>query len=95
MPAVARQTDICSGHSCFPKRPNSGWSSDVIVNGLGWHREGDGWATHCCGVSCHGSSLDAGSTTVYVKGKQGGRIGDPVACGSCVATGSTNVYAGG
>jgi len=95
MPAVTRQTDKCSGHSCFPPRQTSSWSGNVIVNGLGWHREGDGWKKHCCGPPCHTSSLSKGSSTVYVNGKQGGRIGDPVACGSCAATGSRNVYAGG
>ena len=30
---------------------------------------------------CHGSVLAAGSATVFVNGKQAGRIGDPVACG--------------
>ena len=32
---------------------------------------------------------------VYVNGKQLGRVGDPVACGSSVASGSSNVFAGG
>jgi len=32
---------------------------------------------------------------VYVNGLQMGRIGDPVACGSTVAEGSSNVFCGG
>ena len=32
---------------------------------------------------------------VRVNGKQLARIGDPVACGSTVAQGSANVFAGG
>jgi uncharacterized Zn-binding protein involved in type VI secretion len=32
---------------------------------------------------------------VFVNGKQLGRIGDPVACGSAIASGSGNVFAGG
>ncbi|WP_415010610.1 PAAR domain-containing protein [Amaricoccus sp.] len=42
-----------------------------------------------------GSSLAAGSSTVFVNGLQLGRIGDPVACGSSVAAGSPDVFAGG
>jgi methylase of polypeptide subunit release factors len=57
------------------------------------HRQGDSWATHCCGPACHASNLASGSSTVFVNGKQIGRIGDPVACGSVVAVGSGNVFA--
>ncbi|WP_322979008.1 PAAR domain-containing protein [Pseudomonas sp. C11] len=33
--------------------------------------------------------------TVFVNSKPIGRIGDPLACGSSVAAGSPNVFAGG
>lgn len=67
----------------------------MFVNGIPWHRQGDGWAVHCCPDNgCHASVLAAGSPIVYVNSRQAGRIGDPVACGSKVATGSPNVYAG-
>lgn len=95
MPSAARQSDICTGHGCWPPRPNTSWSTDVYVNGLGWHRKGDGWATHCCPPPCHTSVLAEGSCSVYVNGKSAGRIGDPVKCGSAVARGSGDVYAGG
>lgn len=93
--SVTRLGDKCSGHGCFPPRVNDQASSDVFVNGIGAHRQGDHWVTHCCGNSCHDSSLAKGSSTVFVNGKQLSRIGDPVACGSAVAQGSNNVYAGG
>jgi len=95
MPAVTRLGDICTGHGCFPPRENNEASGDVFVNGVGAHRMGDGWTVHCCGPSCHASVLDSGSGTVYVNGKQLARIGDPVACGSAVAQGSSDVFAGG
>lgn len=95
MPAVARLGDTCSGHGCFPPRANVAGSPNVYVNGIAVHRQGDGWATHCCGSSCHASALSAGSSTVYSNGLQLARIGDPVACGSAVAEGSGNVFAGG
>lgn len=34
-------------HGCYPPRPNAVASSNVIVNGRGWHRQGDGWEVHC------------------------------------------------
>lgn len=37
----------------------------------------------------------AGSATVFANGMPLGRVGDPVACGSSVAAGSPNVFAGG
>lgn len=95
MPAVTRLGDSCTGHDCHPPRVNTKASTDVFVNGIGAHRESDTWAVHCCGTSCHSSVLDKGSSTVYVNGKQLARIGDPVACGSAVAEGSSNVFAGG
>lgn len=95
MPSVSRLGDTCTGHGCFPPRSSTGGSGSVFVNGIPAHRQGDGWATHCCGPSCHDSTLAAGSGTVFANGLQLARIGDPVACGSAVAAGSENVFAGG
>jgi uncharacterized Zn-binding protein involved in type VI secretion len=96
MPAVARLGDLCTGHGCWSPRPSSSASPNVFVNGIPAHRQGDGWQTHCCpSISeCHASILAEGSSTVFCNGLQLGRIGDPVACGSTVATGSNNVFAG-
>ncbi len=94
MPAVHRLGDICTGHACFPPRPNVQASPNVFVNGIPVHRLGDAWATHCCGSSCHASVLAHGSSTVFVNTLECARIGDPVACGSACATGSPNVFAG-
>lgn len=95
MPAVTRLGDNCTGHGCWPPRPSVSASPNVFVNGIPVHRQGDAWATHCCGPACHAGVLAAGSSTVYVNGKQCGRIADPVNCGSNVAEGSPNVFAGG
>jgi len=95
MPAVHRLRDICTGHGCFPPRPNISASSNVIVNSRGWHRRNDGWKKHCCGKSCHASTTAQGSTSVFVNSRQAVRIGDPVKCGSAAGTGSPNVFCGG
>jgi len=99
MPSVARLADLCTGHGCYPPRPNIQGSPTVFVNGRPVHRLTDAWAIHCCGPSCHGAVLAKGSTTVFVNGLPCGRIGDlvgvPGECGSVVMTGSTNVSAGG
>ncbi|MBQ7170248.1 MAG: PAAR domain-containing protein [Synergistaceae bacterium] len=100
MPAVTRKGDSCTGHSCWPSRNSTEGSPDVYVNGIPAHRQGDSWETHCCTHpdcphGCHSGSLSSGSSTVYVNGQQLGRVGDPVSCGSTVASGSGNVFAGG
>jgi uncharacterized Zn-binding protein involved in type VI secretion len=96
MPLAARLADICTGHECWPPRPNDQGSPNVRINGRPAHRQTDHWMTHCCPEipECHDSHLAAGSPTVRVNGLQKGRIGDPVACGSAVMTGSPNVNVG-
>ncbi len=95
MPFITRLGDTCTGHGSFPPRASIEASTDVIVNGKGAVREGDAWAVHCSGKSCHGGSVSAGSSSVFVNGIPVARIGDPLDCGSSVATGSGNVSAGG
>jgi len=95
MPAVSRQGDRCSGEGCFPPRPSIEGSPDVGINGLPALRAGDGFAVHACGNSAHASSAAAGSGTVFVNDRPLVRVGDPVACGSAVAAGSADVFAGG
>ena len=96
MPGVCRLHDYCTGHGCFPPRPNDQGSPNVFVNDRPVHRQGDHWAIHCCvqRKECHDGSLAAGSPTVFVNNRQIGRIGDPVNCGSSVSEGSSNVLAG-
>ena len=95
MPAVHRKGDSCTGHGCFPPRPNAQGSPNVFCNSIPVHRQGDSWNVHCCGIPCHGGSLAAGSSSVNSNSKQLGRISDPVSCGSAAANGSGNVFAGG
>jgi len=96
MPSVTRLGDSCTGHGWWPPRANAQGSPNVYVNGAAAHRQGDAWASHCCPAipECHGGSTAAGSGSVYCNGAQLCRIGDPVSCGSSVAQGSSNVFAG-
>jgi uncharacterized Zn-binding protein involved in type VI secretion len=94
MPAVVRLGDNCSGHGCYPARPNNQASNNVFVNGKGVHSLCDDWASHCCGIPCHDGIASSGSSTVFVNGKPICRVGDSVSCGSTMAEGSDNVFAG-
>ncbi len=95
MPGAARLSDKCSGHGCWPPRQNNQASDDVFVNERGQHRKDDQWAIHCCpGRGCHISVLLAGSPICFANEKQRGRLQDFVACGSVVATGSSDTRFG-
>jgi uncharacterized Zn-binding protein involved in type VI secretion len=94
MPAVVRLGDQCTGHGAFPPRVNDSASGDVFANGIGVHRVGDHWVTHCAGIPCHDSVQASGSSTVFANGKPVARIGDSIACGSANAAGSSTVFAG-
>jgi uncharacterized Zn-binding protein involved in type VI secretion len=74
-------------------------SSNVLVNGIGWSRQGDVNTTHLLpGVPIcppHAAGISSGSSTVKVNGKGAGRIGDGISGCTSVAAGSSNVFAGG
>ena len=96
MPEVTRKGDKCTGHDACPPRVSTDGSPNVNINGIPAHREGDDWSSHGCPAhASHGSVLAGGSNTVFCNGKKLGRIGDPVACGGSVASGSSDVFAGG
>ncbi len=95
MPAIARLGDVCTGHSCFPSRPNAQASSNVFVCGVPAHRLGDAWQSHCCpGDGCHGAITARTSGTVFVNGLGLARVGDALSCGSTIATGCGTCRAG-
>jgi uncharacterized Zn-binding protein involved in type VI secretion len=95
MPAATRLGDVCTGHDCYGPRVNDQASENVFINGIGAHRVGDHWVTHCCGPACHDSVMETGSSTVFINGLAAARIGDMVACGSASAQGSPSVFFGG
>lgn len=92
MPASVRLADVCTGHGCFPSRPNDQGSPNVFVNDRPVHRLGDHWVTHCCPPPCHDGVASSGSPNVFANDKARCRIGDAVSCGSSMATGSPNVF---
>lgn len=95
MPSVSRLGDTCTGHGCFPPRPNdTGNPVNVYVNGILAHRQGGHWVVHSCDDSSHDGTLSGASTTVFVGGMGIARIGDSISCGSAVAVGSSDVFAG-
>ena len=94
--SVTRIGDECTGHDCWPPRISDQGSSNVFINGLGVVRVGDHWVNHTCthDGETHDSVGLAGSSKVFVNGIAVMRVGDPIACGSAVAQGSSNVFFG-
>ena len=98
MPAVCRgdSTDADLPHCSTPMR--SQCSGDVFVNSIGISRQGDNNTPHLKPpVPCptHAAPITTGSTTVFINNKGCGRIGDGITACTSVATGSSNVFAGG
>ena len=96
MPAATRIGDAdvphCSGMTRAVGSPN------VFVNDIAWSRQGDVNTVHLLpGAPCpaHAAAITTGSTTVFVNGKGCGRIGDVITGCTSVASGSSNVFAGG
>ena len=94
MPAITRIGDAdiphCSGMVRAAGSPN------VFVNGIPISRQGDVNTGHLLPAKVcpsHAAPISAGSGTVYINGKQCGRVGDPTC--TQVAAGSPNVFAGG
>lgn len=97
MPPVARQSsDVCDGACTAPPAPAQTGSPNVNVNGQPCMRVGDPFVPHARPLEPpHGRVVSSGSSTVHVNGMQIARIGDPLSCGANIATGSSNVNAGG
>ena len=98
MPAVCRGNSVDADvpHCSTPMR--SALSPDVKVNGTGISRQGDNNTVHLLPPApcpSHAAPIASGSSTVFINGKGCGRIGDAISGCTSVATGSSNVFAGG
>ena len=82
---------VCTGHGCWPPRPSTQGSDWFDIGGVPVHLQSHTWAAHTCPPipETHASVLASGSSLFDVMGLQVGRIGDPVACGSSVAQGTS------
>jgi uncharacterized Zn-binding protein involved in type VI secretion len=96
MPEVTLMGHSCTGHGCWPPRGSSQGEPNFTVRGIPVHCEGHAWAAHTCPAipETHGSVLQSGAPRFTVRGKEIGRVGDPVACGSLVAQGEPNFTVG-
>jgi uncharacterized Zn-binding protein involved in type VI secretion len=101
MPGVCRKDDTATtGHGCDTTTTVVGPSEDVFCNTRGVERKTDPTAAHTIPNSAsppvcvpHSANITAGSSTVFVNGKNIARIDD--SCdGGKITGGSNNVFAG-
>lgn len=96
MPGATRLGDYNTGHGTFPPVPLITASGNVIINGKGAGRQGDGYPPHTdASPTTDTDSIASGSSTVFINGRQAARIGDPIDNGGTVRDGSGNVNIGG
>ncbi|MCD8349565.1 MAG: hypothetical protein LUC93_03035 [Planctomycetaceae bacterium] len=93
---IHRQYDTTAGHGCWPATAPARCSENVIVNGRGAVRQGDGITLHTCPSipETHGGTY-TGDGTVLVNGRPVQVVGSPVSCGDRAAVGSADVIVGG
>ena len=98
MPAICRGNSVDDDvPHCSPMK-RSAKSPDVYVNGTGISRQGDVNTPHLLPppvCPTHAAPIASGSSTVKINGKGCGRIGDGISGCTSVASGSSNVFAGG
>jgi uncharacterized Zn-binding protein involved in type VI secretion len=94
MSGIATVNDACSGHGGFPPRLPVSGSFDVLVNGVGVLRVGDLYLPHSDGHTTHNAVIVSGSQTVFVNGVSLAITGSLLSCGSTIASGSQNSFAG-
>ena len=84
--------------ACCVETTTKGLSENVIVNGIGIHRQDDLNTPHTFSppdCPSHQTKITTGSTTVFANGKGVARVADLYDGGEEVKTGSPDVFAGG
>ena len=79
MPGAVRMIDICSGHGCFPPRPNITSSPNVFINCIPATRFLDQRFVHGCPFSAH-SGTNFGFHNVFTNCLMNQAQFDPVIC---------------
>ncbi|WP_370554244.1 PAAR domain-containing protein [Edwardsiella tarda] len=88
MAAIATENSVCSGHDGFSPRPAVSGVSQFKVAGVPVLVDGSPFAMHDKPNNPPHGGVAIGSRTQFkVAGKSIALVGDPVSCGSVIATG--------
>jgi uncharacterized Zn-binding protein involved in type VI secretion len=91
MSSVATKNSICSGHGGYPARPPVESEPLLKINGIDVLVDGNQYAQHSDGNSTHGGQAITTRAWFTINGKGVVCVGDPVSCGSTVASGDALV----
>lgn len=94
MTVASFKTCLTTGHGCHPPQTITSGSSDTFTNNQPAASVGDSVSEHCCGSDCHGSTIDAGESSVLINGTAAANLGSAVQCGGAVASGSPDTFIG-
>ena len=98
MGAAARVGDATAPHEEWSNGVLSEGSSDVIADGMALSGVGNAGTPHFhipAKKPPHETKVSGGSSSVLVNGKAAARVGDPMACGATISSGSSTVIIGG
>lgn len=88
MAAIAKEDSICTGHDGFPPRVAVSGESAFRVNGVPVLVDGSPFNPHSKPKHPpHGGVAIGTKSSFKINGKTVARVGDPVSCGSAIATG--------
>jgi len=95
MPMQSRIGDMNDPEPLHPPTTLTTGSSDTFANSIACAFVTSETSPHTVGKPKeHVSFVEAGSGTVFINSNAAARIGDPIACGQTVASGSPNVFSG-
>ena len=97
MPGIHRETDVTTGHDCWPPTIPATWSNNVFVNSLGAVRFGDPIVPHTCPPipETHSNIYVGPNNNVYVNSRLVQYCGAPVACGDHAGLKITDIQISG
>lgn len=90
MSAIAVNDTVCSGHGGFPSRQVAETVPWFTVNGKPVVVDGNMFPEHSDGNSSHSGSAVSTRPWFVIGNKACVCVGDPVSCGSVVATGDNS-----
>lgn len=94
MSAIAVEGSMCTGHGKFPPRPVAETVPWFRVNGLPVVVDGALFEKHTDGKEVHTGTAISTRPWFRIGGRGVVCVGDPVSCGSQVATGDSSMQIG-
>lgn len=90
---IRLNTDLSTGHDCWPPTVPAMASVNVYCNGRREVRMGDAYKTHCCpSKGCHAGVAGAITSRTFANGRLVHTKGAPINCSDYANNGSPNTF---